>query len=114
MRVLLVEPGKEPRVCELPDTLEAMQKAVGGAIQAVYPFAEPVALICNDEGKLAGLPLNRALYHPDEGTIYDVIAGAFFLCAAPPDSDRFAGLTEEQAARYGAYFRLPSWRPRHD
>ena len=59
MRVLLVEPGKEPRVCELPDTLEAMQKAVGGAIQAVYPFAEPVALICNDEGKLAGLPLNR-------------------------------------------------------
>ena len=100
MRVLLVEPGKEPRVCELPDTLEAMQ--------------EPVALICNDEGKLAGLPLNRPLYHPDEGTIYDVIAGAFFLCAAPPDSDRFAGLTEEQAARYGAYFRLPSWRPRHD
>lgn len=108
MRVLLVEPGKEPRVCELPDTLKAMQKAVGGAIQAVYPFAEPVALICNDEGKLAGLPLNRALYHPDEGIIYDVIAGSFFLCAAPPDSGRFAGLTEEQAARYGAYFRLPS------
>ena len=30
LRVLLVEPGKRPRTVELPDTLEAMQRAVGG------------------------------------------------------------------------------------
>ena len=104
MRVLLVEPGKIPRPAEIPDTLEAMQAVVGGPIQAVYPFEEPVALVCHEEGKLLGLSLNRVL-RLDSGEIYDVIAGAFFLCAAPPDSDRFASLTEEQIARYGERFR---------
>ena len=41
----------------------------------------------------------------DNGEIDDVIAGTFFLCAAPPDSDRFASLTEEQIARYAERFR---------
>ena len=72
--------------------LESMQKIVDGSIQAIYPFDEPVALICNEEGKLLNLPLNRAL-RDDKGNIYDIISGTFFLCAAPPDSDRFAGLT---------------------
>ena len=104
MRILLVEPGKAPRPTEIGDGLESMQVVVGGSIQAVYPFEEPVALVCNDEGKLLGLPLNRVL-QLDSGEIYDVIAGAFFLCAAPPDSDRFTSLTEEQIARYSERFR---------
>ena len=104
MRILLVEPGKVPRPTEIGDGLEPMQAVVGGAIQAVYPFKEPVALICNEEGKCLGLPLNRVL-RLDTGEIYDVIAGTFFLCAAPPDSDRFASLTEEQIARYSERFR---------
>lgn len=115
MRILLVEPGKPPRTMEIGDALEAMQTVVGGSIQAVYPFKEAVALICNDEGKLLGLPLNRVL-RLDDGGIYDVIAGAFFLCAAPPDSDRFTGLTEEQVARYSERFRAIELFPevRHD
>ena len=104
MRILLVEPGKAPRPTEIGDGLESMQVVVGGSIQAVYPFEEPVALVCNDEGKLLGLPLNRVL-RLDTGEIYDVIAGTFFLCAAPPDSDRFASQTEEQIARYSERFR---------
>ena len=68
----------------IDDTLDAMQRIVGGPIQAVYPFKEPVALICHEEGKLLHLPLNRALRSPDTGEIYDIIAGDFFLCAAPP------------------------------
>ena len=103
MRILLVEPGKAPRPTEIGDGLESMQVVVGGSIQAVYPFEEPVALVCNDEGKLLGLPLNRVL-RLDSGEIYDVIAGTFFLCAAPLDSDRFASLTEEQIARYAERF----------
>ena len=104
MRILLVEPGRVPRPAEVGDSLEAMQTVVGGSIQAVYPFEEPVALVCNEEGKCLGLPLNRAL-RLDNGEIYDVIAGTFFLCAAPPDSDRFASLTEEQITRYTERFR---------
>ena len=104
MRILLVDPGKPPRTMEIGDALEAMQTVVGGSIQAVYPFKEAVALICNDKGKLLGLPLNRVL-RLDNGEVYDVIAGAIFLCAAPPDSDRFASLTEEQIAHYTEQFR---------
>ena len=97
MRILLVEPGKAPRPTEIGDGLESMQAVVGGSVQAVYPFEEPVALVCNEEGKCLGLPLNRAL-RLDTGEIYDVIAGTFFLCAVPPDSDRFASLAEQIAS----------------
>lgn len=115
MRILLVEPGKAPRLTEIGDSLESMQAVVGGSIQAVYPFEEPVALVCNEEGKCLGLPLNRVL-QLDSGEIYDVIAGAFFLCAAPPDSDRFTSLTEEQITRYAERFRAIELFPevRHD
>ena len=81
MTVLLIEPGKTPRHTEIDGTLEGMQQVVGGYIQAIYPFEDPVALICNEEGKLLGLPLNRALKDGD-GDIYDIIAGTFFLCGA--------------------------------
>ena len=48
MRVLIVEPGNAPRQCELRRKLSSMQKVVGGTIQVLYPFEEPVALVCND------------------------------------------------------------------
>lgn len=84
-----------------------MQRTVGGPIQAVYPFEEPVALICHEEGKLLSLPLNRALRSPDTGEIYDIIAGDFFLCAAPPNSENFESLTDDQLLRYARIFRTP-------
>ena len=61
MNVLMIQPGAQPRQTEIGEGLSAMQAAVGGPIQAIYPFPEPVALICHEEGKLLGLPLNRAL-----------------------------------------------------
>ena len=102
--VLVVEPLRAPYSRELPDTLEEMQKLVGGTIQAIYPFDEPVALICHDDGKLLGLPPNRAL-RDENGVLYDIVCGTFFLCAAPPDSDSFESLNEEQLERYAARFR---------
>ena len=106
MQVVVVEPKKKPVVQDIDTGLESMQKIVGGSIQAIYPFDEPVALICNEEGKLLNLPLNRAL-RDDEGNVYDIISGTFFLCAAPPDSDRFVGLTDQQAKTYMERFDMP-------
>ena len=106
MQVVIVEPEKKPFVQNIDDTLTSMQQIVGGTIQAVYPFEEPVALICNDEGKLLGLPLNRAL-RDEEGRIYDIVAGTFFLCAAPEGSDRLESLTEEQASCFKKQFLCP-------
>lgn len=61
MKVLAVEPGKVPYETEIEGGLESLQQAVGGSIEAVYPYEDPVAVICNEEGKLIGLPTNRAL-----------------------------------------------------
>lgn len=103
MKVLIVEPLKEPCVKDIDGSLESMQEIVGGTIQVIYPFDNPVALICNDDGKLLRLPLNRALFDGN-GDIYDIIAGTFFICAAPSDSDNFASLTDEQIEKYKKRF----------
>lgn len=106
LEILAVEPGKLPELRSIPHTLQAMQALVGGSIQAVHPFDEPMALICNEEGKLEGLPPNRGLWDED-GTLYDVVCGTFFLCATPPDEDIFRSLMEEQARRYQERFARP-------
>ena len=106
MRVLVVEPEHRPEVKEIDDSLKEMQGIVGGYIQAIYPFEEPVALVCNDEGKLMNLPANRALRDKD-GQMYDIVFGTFFLCGAPADSDHFTSLTTEQIERYREQFYTP-------
>ncbi len=106
MKVLLIEPMKEPKVKEIDPSLEAMQKEVGGYIQALFPFEEAVALVCNEEGKLLGLPLNRAL-RDENGEVYDIIAGTFFLCSAPPNKESFEALSEEAITKFTQLFRYP-------
>lgn len=104
MKILVIEPMKEPYVKEIDGRLETMQNIVGGLIQAIYPFDNPeIALICNDEGKLIGLPLNRAL-RDKNGEVYDIISGTFFLCSAPADSENFESLTDEQIEKYTKRF----------
>ena len=106
MQILIVEPERRPEVKEIDGTLEAMQKVVGGYIEAIYPFDDAVALIANEEGKLNGLPANRGL-RDEAGQIYDIVCGTFFLCGAPADSDHFASLTEEQIEKYRKHFYTP-------
>ena len=106
MTVLIVEPGKKPRKAEIDGSLEGMQRVVGGYIQAIYPFEDPVALICNEEGKLLELPFNRAL-RDEDGDIYDIVSGTFFLCSAPPDSDGFEDLSHELMEKYNQRFYYP-------
>lgn len=105
MRVLVVEPEHRPEVREIDGSLKAMQDIVGGLIQPIY-LNDSVALICNDEGKLMNLPANRGL-RDDNGQIYDIVCGTFFLCGAPADCDRFTSLTPEQIERYEERFHTP-------
>mgnify|MGYP001070118420 FL=1 len=64
--VLLIQPGKYPKTVAIEDSLEAMQALVGGDIEEYMPFEDEVAIICNEEGKVNGLPLNRAVYAEEE------------------------------------------------
>ena len=97
MKVLVVEPMKRPYVQEIDGSLASMQKLVGGTIQAVYPFDDPVALICNDEGKLMNLPCNRFLYD-EQRNPYDVICGTFFVVGV--GEENFKSLTDRQIRKY--------------
>ena len=106
MRVLVIEPELRPEVREIDGSLKSMQEVVGGWIQALFPFDEPLALVCNDEGRLLGLPANRGL-RDEAGQIYDIVCGTFFICGAPADSDHFTSLTPEQIERYLERFYTP-------
>ena len=108
MRVLVVEPERRPEVREIDSSLKAMQDIVCGLIQSVPLCDEPdVVLVCNDEGRLLGLPLNRALYEPGSRVPYAIILGTFFLCSVPSDSDHFESLTDEQLQRCIELFAMP-------
>lgn len=105
MKVLVVEVGRQPMMKEIEGSLRSMQEIVGGYIQAIYPWMEEVALVCNEEGKINGLALNRPLFD-DRGQLVDIIAGTFFICSAPIDSESFQSLTDEQIERYSRLFSL--------
>ena len=107
LEVLLIEPGKYPRVVQIDDTLKAMQDLVGGYIEEYSPFEDDVSIVCNDEGKLHGLPLNRSVCNHDNGEIIDIIAGNFFIVGTPMDSDSFQPLSEELQRKYEKMFHYP-------
>jgi len=50
----MVEPGQYPRVERIGSDLASLQKAADGYIEAIYPYDDPVALICGEEAKLEG------------------------------------------------------------
>ena len=77
--VVLVEPGKLARIAQIGTSLSELQAAVDGNIETFYPYEEQVCIVCDDEGKICGKPLNRAIYNED-GTIMDIMAGTFFIC----------------------------------
>ena len=62
IKILKIEPGKKPEIKEIEDGLKSLQDEVQGDIEAVYPFDDNVGIICNEEGKINGMALNRALY----------------------------------------------------
>ena len=106
INVIYVEPGEMARTIEMEDELAEMQKLVGGYIEEYMPFEDDVAIICNDEGKMNGLPLNRAVTDED-GQVMDIIAGPFFIAYAPIESEKFLSLPEELEAKYKERFDRP-------
>ena len=105
LSVLKIAPGQYPQQAEIDNNLKALQQAVGGSIGASYPFAnDPVAIVYNDDGKLMGLPLNRAL-RDEDGQMYDAVAGTFLVVGLSEED--FASLTPELAQKYEQLFHQP-------
>ena len=106
IEVLLVRPMEKPQVVQIEDSLESMQKVVGGLIEEYMPFVDEVALVCNEEGKMLGLPLNRGIYD-SQNNLLDIIAGDFFICYAPIESEKFLSLPEDMKKKYQEKFEHP-------
>lgn len=104
IKVILCEPGKYAKVAEIPNTLESLQSAVKGDIEAFYPFEEEVCIVCNEEGKFNGMEPNRAVYGEDR-EIMDVIFGPFFICDC--SGENFGSLNREQLERFRKQFKNP-------
>ena len=104
MDVLMIEPMKAPRPIQIEKGLEPLQQAVGGDIQAIYPFEDPVAIIVNDEGKMMGLRPNRAL-RDEDGEIYDILAGNALVVGLGEED--FSDLSPGLMKKYSEYFKAP-------
>ena len=97
-RIVFVEPGKPAYAAEIEGTLRAEQRAVGGKIEIVCN-QDDTAILCNEEGKLEGLPANRRI---DGG---GVLVGNFFVIGE--GEENFRSLTEEEIQKYLARFAEP-------
>lgn len=104
--VLVIEPGKYPKLTEIDDSLESMQEIVGGYIEEYMPFEDEVAIVCNEEGKMNGAELNRAIYGENK-EILDIVTGKFFICYAPFESEKFESLPKDMAEKYENLFKYP-------
>ena len=103
MKVLKICADQEPYVDEIGKDLDDLQAAVGGYIECIYMEDGKTILICNEEGKINGLPLNRIVYNV-EGKPYDVIAGDFIIVG--DDDDDFRSLTDDEIAYYSDVMSL--------
>lgn len=98
------------RAVEINGSLQGLQKVVDGYIEPCYSFEEQVCIICNEEGKLNGIPLNRAVYVQGEGEqggreMVDIIAGPCFICDC--SGENFGSLSPKQMKEYMDIFRFP-------
>ena len=104
--VLIVEPDKRPYMKSIGDDLSSLQKEVGGYIEQ-FPLSDDCMIICNEEGKMMGLPLNRAVYDTETKEMVDIIAGKFFVCYAPIESESYLSLPKDLQVKFTNRF----WNP---
>ena len=103
-KVLVIEPGKEPEIRDMSLDLKSMQKAVGGYIDACYPYEDPVAIIQLEDALTGEFSLNRALRDPD-GDIFHVTAGTMLVVGL--NDTEFAPLSEKHLDKYERLFHTP-------
>ena len=98
MRVIYKAPGRMPEFREIPNTLEALQEAVGGYIETVTIDTD-ACIVCNEEGRLLGLPYNRnVLGIPFYGPILIVGTDGEEFCDIPEDLKHLFGFMVKEDA----------------
>lgn len=96
-RIIVINPGELPQVVEVPATLKALQEAVDGYIQ-LFAVDGHVNFLCNDEGRLIGLPFNRTI-HLSDGAEFDIY-GPVVLLGGNEEVGEFESLTDTDIAEW--------------
>ena len=100
--------GREAVVEQIENTLSSLQQLLEcDTIQVVYPYDDPIAVICDDNGKMVGKPLNRALLDETETEVMDLFVGTFLIVGVNIDEGEFVSLTDELQETYLRKFWLP-------
>lgn len=86
MKIVVKKANELPEVKEIKGTLENLKEIVGGYIECINVF-DNILCVCNEEGKLLGLPVNFLFMN-------DVIVGDVFFCAGGEED--FESLNDEQ------------------
>ena len=79
---LVKRPGEIPRHVNLSNSLEALQRNVGGYIKVV-PLTQDLVVICDEEGRLKGKPYNCRIAGVD-------YVGEIIMCGV--DGEEFSDL----------------------
>lgn len=90
--VVIVQPFCEPSKQNIKNDLTTLQQQVGGCIQIINPFRDNACLICDEEGKIKGLPLNRQVGN-------DIIVGTFIIAGIGDDGE-LSSLSDKQIEKY--------------
>ena len=90
MTVVIKEPQKDPYVKVIHNDLRGIQDVVGGFFEVVR-YIDGIVMVCNDEGKVWGMPYNFTYRNDD-------IVGPVFFCGEKlgPDGGEFCSLSAEQ------------------
>ena len=105
MKILALEPHRRPQIVEIDGSLKSMQETVKGPIEAIYPFEDSVALVCNEDGKFDGSKACLMLADED-GNVYDIVFGTVFICGLGEED--FVSIPEELIGKYKHF--LNTWR----
>ena len=106
IKCIKCEPNKNAKIVDIEDNLKSWQQVVGGYIEYVYPFQEqPVGVICNEEGKLEGLPFSRPILD-DNDALVDIIAGTCYIVGLD-DKGGNRSLTDMEIKLYEKLWRYP-------
>lgn len=95
MKAIRKKPGCAPEIIEVENTLKALQAEVGGYIETVT-IASDAVIICNEEGRILGLPDNCRVCGVDfVGTVLIVGTKGDEFCDVPEADFLMDHLREE-------------------
>lgn len=100
MRVMMIRINQNPQIISIEHDLKTFQALVGGMIEVVEPFQDDVVIVCDENGRSTGKPINRTINEKMD------ICGDFFLCGQ--DDDALADFPLEKVFKYNAMFHLPN------